>query len=333
MLISKYIHAKKHLVIALVLLVALTAVPLLSVQASVSLLYFRAVAGSDSIKLEWETAQELDNLGFNLYRGLTDDINAAVKLNSSLIPGNTGSATGAYYEWLDTNVVIGTQYTYWLKDIDTNGVETAHGPVSSAATGGSSFPTVPAPDNSTATPTPSRTPTQTPTATTQSGTAATQTPTPTATSAASNPTATAVTETEVQATTASNSTSNTTNQAQSSPTSSVATTKQADDGQSTLVPTETPLPTAEPIDSNPGPTPESIAQTSVEVETGEAGLSATQIGQGGQDSQETVEGSIDGDSGRSPALIMALIISVVLLFIGGGGIVALLLNRSNQTRT
>lgn len=329
MLFSNNSFAKKHLAFALLLLIILTAVPLFSVQASVDLLYFRTAAGSDTIKVEWETAQELDNLGFNLYRGLSDDFEAATKLNGGLIAGNTGSATGAYYDWLDTDVQVGTQYTYWLIDIDINGVETTHGPITASPTGGSGFPTPIPPGNSTSTPTPTRTPTRTPTATTQSGTATTQTPTrtpipsPTTASSDSNPTATTVPQ--VQATSASNNTgTNTTTQTQSNPTSSLPTATPDENS-----PTETPEPTVDTTALESGPTPEAVAQASTggERDTNNE-PTAPSIGAGSQNTQETVEGSVDGESGRSPVVLMAFIISVILLFVGGGGIVALLISRN-----
>lgn len=327
MLFSNNKLAKKHLAFALLLLIILTAVPLLTVQASVDLLYFRAAAGSDSIKVEWETAQELDNLGFNLYRGLSDDFEAATKLNGGLIAGNTGSATGAYYDWLDTDVQVGTQYTYWLIDIDINGVETTHGPITSSPTGGSGFPTTVPSNNSTATPTPTKTPTRTPTATTQSGTAATQTPTrtpiPSPTTASSNANPTATTASQVQATSASNN--STTTQVQSNPTERAATVQP--DANSPAEPVE---PTAETTAPETEATPEAVAQA---LNGGDQdpsdGVTAPSIGQGGQNNtQETVEGRVDGESDRSPVVLMAFIISVILLFVGGGGIVALLINRN-----
>ena len=209
--LSKTVHGKKIQAVVLILLITLIVIPFVSVQASVDLLSFDAVAGSDFINLEWVTASESDNLGFNLFRGLSDDFDAAVKLNANLIPGNPGSVTGASYEWLDSDVQVGIEYTYWLQDIGLDGSVTTHDPDTASPTGGGSIPTVPAPGGSTATPTPSRTPTRTPTATTQAGnSSATQTPTNTPTATTVEPTATIETETEGQATAVSNNVSPTT---------------------------------------------------------------------------------------------------------------------------
>lgn len=74
----------------------------------------------------WETAQELDNLGFNLYRSTTED-GPRVKLNDTLLPAeNPGTVMGAEYAFVDE----GTGRWYWLEDVDLYGVSTFHGPAS-----------------------------------------------------------------------------------------------------------------------------------------------------------------------------------------------------------
>ncbi len=341
MLFSKNlpIPGKKYLAIVLLLLITLTLLPTLSVQASVDLLYFRAVPGSDSITLEWATAQELDNLGFNLYRSLTSEFDDAEPLNSALIPGNTGSPTGASYEWVDEEVEIGTTYTYWLEDIDINGVPTLHDPDSATVTGGGSIPTVPSGGN-TATPTPSRTPTRTPTATAQSGnSSATETPTntPVATSSSSNSTATATTPATAQATAETSNTTSATATSQSVSTNSTA-TPEPDKEDPIATPTneaaQLPSPTAESILVEAETNPETIAETSTEGDASETTeFSAQQIGEGTNTQEANANPNDSQDSDTNTPILMALIASVVLLFVGGGGVIILLLNRSKQTRT
>ena len=143
MLFSKAKNLKKGVVIILFLSSLLTLLPLSTARASVGLMYFRAVDKSSYIMLEWETAQETNNLGFDLYRGTTDDRNQAQKLNSSLIPAQSGGATGAFYQWPDYNVQIGVQYYYWIVDWDTSNNPTEHDPATGMANGGNSIPTVP----------------------------------------------------------------------------------------------------------------------------------------------------------------------------------------------
>lgn len=113
-------------------------------QANVDLLYFRAESGTDSVTLEWETASELDNLGFNILRSESDDISSAVVINPSLIPSLVGGQPiGAYYEWPDENVEENITYSYWLQDIDFNGGVEEHGPVEASLASGNSIPTIP----------------------------------------------------------------------------------------------------------------------------------------------------------------------------------------------
>jgi hypothetical protein len=99
---------------------------------AVTLVSFTATARPSAILLQWETATELDNLGFNLYRAAAPG-GPRSQLNASLIPGQMpGSPVGATYEYRDQSARPGTTYYYWLEDVDVYGVATLHGPVSTA---------------------------------------------------------------------------------------------------------------------------------------------------------------------------------------------------------
>ena len=96
---------------------------------AVHLLYFRAVSESGVARLEWATAVEQDNLGFRLLRATEPDWNRASEV--AFIPTKCqGSFCGAEYEQWDTSAPVGSQYWYWLVDVDTSGAEMVHGPVS-----------------------------------------------------------------------------------------------------------------------------------------------------------------------------------------------------------
>jgi hypothetical protein len=96
---------------------------------AITLVSFEASASESEVRLTWETAAEIDNEGFNIWRSETAD-GSYVKLNSSLIPAQGNADTGASYEYADTGVVRGMTYYYKLEDVDLHGVSTFHGPVS-----------------------------------------------------------------------------------------------------------------------------------------------------------------------------------------------------------
>jgi hypothetical protein len=94
----------------------------------IDLVSFAATPQDDGVLLAWETATELNNLGFNVYRS-DSRTGPRSKLNDRLIPAqNPGSTEGGTYSFLDTTPAPGQRYYYWLEDIDTVGSVTLHGP-------------------------------------------------------------------------------------------------------------------------------------------------------------------------------------------------------------
>ncbi|MCX5884363.1 MAG: alpha/beta fold hydrolase [Proteobacteria bacterium] len=90
---------------------------------------FTATSSDRKVILEWTTASEIDNAGFNLYRAESENGQYA-KINPSLIPAQGSSTKGASYQFIDENVQNRKTYYYKLEDIDLNGKSTMHGPVS-----------------------------------------------------------------------------------------------------------------------------------------------------------------------------------------------------------
>jgi len=88
------------------------------------------------VLVTWETVSELNNRGFNVYRGTSPD-GPDRQLNEWLIPSQSiGSPTGFVYTWEDrADLVVDTTYYYWLEDLDVNGATTMHGPVSAVYAG------------------------------------------------------------------------------------------------------------------------------------------------------------------------------------------------------
>jgi hypothetical protein len=95
---------------------------------AIDLAAFSAARRGKGIQLTWETANELDNLGFNLYRSASP-VGQRAQLNGRLIASVApGSATGATYTFLDESAAPGRRYWYWLEDLDLNGGSSQHGP-------------------------------------------------------------------------------------------------------------------------------------------------------------------------------------------------------------
>lgn len=100
------------------------------VPQAVELLYFDANVLDDAISLEWATASETDNFGFNLYRATALD-GEQTQLNEGLIPSLVapGSPYGAEYSFVDETAEPGVLYYYWLEDVELSMITTLHGPV------------------------------------------------------------------------------------------------------------------------------------------------------------------------------------------------------------
>lgn len=98
---------------------------------AVTLNSFDATASDGVVVVEWQTASEIDNLGFNLYRADAES-SVRARLNETLIPSlvAAGSPVGALYKYVDDSVQLGVEYSYWLEQVDTAGSSMMHGPVS-----------------------------------------------------------------------------------------------------------------------------------------------------------------------------------------------------------
>ncbi len=95
---------------------------------AIDLLSFAAEGDGSAVKVSWQTAQESENKGFNLYRG-TNPAGLFEKLNGGLIPSGSVSGEGRSYEFIDRQVSRGALYYYKLEDVDASGTVTPHGPV------------------------------------------------------------------------------------------------------------------------------------------------------------------------------------------------------------
>jgi hypothetical protein len=98
---------------------------------AVTLAGFWVEARDDTLVACWETVEEVDSVGFNLYRSGTGAPGSFVQLNEGLIRGQApGSPEGASYEWADSGVERGRTYYYLLEELDVRGQASRYGPVS-----------------------------------------------------------------------------------------------------------------------------------------------------------------------------------------------------------
>ena len=98
----------------------------IDIKTSVQLEFFTAtvVQSGLGVDLNWRTASEQDNLGFNLYRS-THREGDYTQINDMMIPSNTLGE----YSYKDVNILSGTRYYYKLEDINISGTNGVYGPI------------------------------------------------------------------------------------------------------------------------------------------------------------------------------------------------------------
>jgi Secretion system C-terminal sorting domain len=93
----------------------------------VTLSEFDGIFIISSVELNWSTASESENMGFNIYRTLNSEkeLLATYQNNDALLGQGTISRTSVY-SYTDTKVRNGVSYTYTLADVKLDGSETVH---------------------------------------------------------------------------------------------------------------------------------------------------------------------------------------------------------------
>jgi hypothetical protein len=111
--------------------------PRLTVEYSnptaVTLASFTATWDKAEVIATWETAAEINTVGFNLWRSETHD-GGYTQVNNALIPAaSLGGVWGSSYTYTDSGVTPGTTYYYKLHELEVGGASNWYGPVSTAA--------------------------------------------------------------------------------------------------------------------------------------------------------------------------------------------------------
>ncbi len=99
-----------------------------ALATAVEMTSFTAEADFDSIRLDWETASEVDHAGFHVWRYLSEN-DDYVRITDDMIESKGGATWGAAYSYEDIDVEPGKTYFYQLEDIDYSGTSAFHGPV------------------------------------------------------------------------------------------------------------------------------------------------------------------------------------------------------------
>jgi hypothetical protein len=87
----------------------------------VAALLFFSVARSDEVagisnRVKWVTASEVNNFGFDVFRGDSED-GPFVRINESTIPGAGNSDIPNQYEFVDETIEAGKVYWYYVESI------------------------------------------------------------------------------------------------------------------------------------------------------------------------------------------------------------------------
>ena len=99
-------------------------------QTPVTLSSFTAVYENSTPTLQWTTQSESNNLGWNVYRSLSENIGQANQINNVLIPGYGTTSEPTDYVFTDTyEVENNTSYWYWLESTSYSGETDLFGPV------------------------------------------------------------------------------------------------------------------------------------------------------------------------------------------------------------
>ena len=99
----------------------------------VALISFTASAGNNLVTLKWITASEQENVGFKIMRSTAEEGNYSLLSSYETNPeleGQFNSNVQTKYKFMDQTVVNNQTYWYKLVDVDVNGVQTEHGPMS-----------------------------------------------------------------------------------------------------------------------------------------------------------------------------------------------------------
>ena len=99
-------------------------------QVPVELSTFVVTYSNQNATLNWVTQSESNNMGWNIYRSISQTQEESVQLNYELIPGAGTTSEPTYYSYLDDSVQDFIQqhdtpgditFRYWIENVDMDG--------------------------------------------------------------------------------------------------------------------------------------------------------------------------------------------------------------------
>lgn len=110
----------------------------------VTLSHFSATMTAENyVQLTWISQTETNLMGYNVYRSNSDNLSSATQICPMIEGTNTSQAQT--YVYVDKDLVEDGTYYYWLQNVDLDGSNAFHGPVSAvfSITGNGGTPPIP----------------------------------------------------------------------------------------------------------------------------------------------------------------------------------------------
>lgn len=101
------------------------------IVAGILLLFYQP----GGVIVTWETASEVNTMGFNLYRSEGATQAPVERVNAELIPAEGDPLAGASYRVEDREVRAGRIYSYQIEEVEWNGTRTRYPQVVRARAG------------------------------------------------------------------------------------------------------------------------------------------------------------------------------------------------------
>jgi SdrD B-like domain len=97
---------------------------------AIALTRLSAVWQDHRLHVVWETAAETESYGFLIYRSASGQWSDAALATPQIIYATGNGGGGSQYAWIDPSAIPDAPFSYWLVEVDRNGVTSRYGPTS-----------------------------------------------------------------------------------------------------------------------------------------------------------------------------------------------------------